>query len=86
MISPLYAYILNQSIQSQVVRIPIQDLNSIMISLGMDIVWVSARLGHANPKVTLEYYAHLISGHRNELVDFFQITPEDECEDSGEEK
>lgn len=59
---------------------------SIMISMGMDIVWVSARLGHANPKVTLEYYAHLIPGHRNELVDIFQITREDECEDSGEEK
>lgn len=31
---------------------------SILISEGVDIVKVSARLGHANPKITLEIYAH----------------------------
>jgi integrase len=49
---------------------------SIMISQGLDIVWVSARLGHANPRVTLEYYAHLLPGVQSELEDIFQITPQ----------
>jgi hypothetical protein len=45
---------------------------SILISQGVDIVKVSARLGHANPKITLETYAHLIPNADNELADIFQ--------------
>ncbi|MCM3004935.1 site-specific integrase [Priestia koreensis] len=44
---------------------------SILISEGVDIVRVAARLGHANPKITLETYAHLISDVDNEAADIF---------------
>lgn len=45
---------------------------SILISEGVDIVKVAHRLGHANPKITLETYAHLIPNVDNELADIFQ--------------
>ncbi|MFD1929601.1 tyrosine-type recombinase/integrase [Sporosarcina siberiensis] len=32
---------------------------SILIAEGVDIVKISDRLGHANPRITLEFYAHL---------------------------
>ncbi|MFD1735371.1 tyrosine-type recombinase/integrase [Bacillus salitolerans] len=44
---------------------------SILISSGVDLVKVSARLGHANPKITLETYAHLIPNDFNEVADIF---------------
>ena len=33
---------------------------SILISEGVDIVKIAARLGQANTKITLEFYAHLL--------------------------
>ncbi|MED4533588.1 site-specific integrase [Metabacillus fastidiosus] len=44
---------------------------SILISEGVDIVKVSARLGHTNPKTTLETYAHIIPNEDNEVADIF---------------
>ena len=38
---------------------------SILFSKDIDVMKVSKRLGHANPKITLEIYAHLIPNDRN---------------------
>ena len=32
---------------------------SMLIGSGMDILTISRRLGHANPKITLDVYGHL---------------------------
>ena len=53
---------------------------SILIAEGVDIVKVSHRLGHANPKITLETYAHLIPNADNELADIFQKALEQSSE------
>lgn len=45
---------------------------SILISSGVDIVKVSKRLGHANAKITLEIYAHLIPNEDNDTADIFE--------------
>ncbi|NHM33000.1 site-specific integrase [Neobacillus terrae] len=47
---------------------------SILISSGIDVVKISARLGHANPKITLEIYAHLLPNIQNDVADIFQET------------
>ena len=44
---------------------------SILISEGVDIVKISRRLGHANPKITLEFYAHLLPSADNDIADIF---------------
>ena len=44
---------------------------SILISEGVDIVKISKRLGHANPKITLEFYAHLMPNADNDIADIF---------------
>ncbi|WP_332844052.1 tyrosine-type recombinase/integrase [Solibacillus palustris] len=44
---------------------------SILISEGVDIVKISKRLGHANPKITLEFYAHLLPNADNDIADIF---------------
>ena len=44
---------------------------SILISEGVDIVKISKRLGHANPKIRLEYYAHLLPNTDNDISDIF---------------
>ncbi|GGA40569.1 site-specific integrase [Psychrobacillus lasiicapitis] len=44
---------------------------SILISEGVDIVKISKRLGHANPKITLEFYAHLLPNEDNDIADIF---------------
>lgn len=44
---------------------------SILISEGVDIVKVAAHLGHANPKITIETYAHLVPNVDNDLADIF---------------
>ncbi|WP_374967132.1 tyrosine-type recombinase/integrase [Lysinibacillus sp. RS5] len=46
---------------------------SILISKGVDIVKVAHRLGHVNPKNTLETYAHLIPNQENEVADIFHF-------------
>jgi integrase len=33
---------------------------SILISEGVDIVKISYRVGHTNPKIILEFYSHLL--------------------------
>ncbi|MFS3929480.1 tyrosine-type recombinase/integrase [Priestia flexa] len=53
---------------------------SILLSEGVDVVRVSARLGHANPKITLETYAHLIPNADNEVADIFHKAFEQSCE------
>ena len=45
---------------------------SILISKGVDVVKVSKRLGHANAKITLETYAHLVPDEDNDLADVFE--------------
>ncbi|WP_409294702.1 tyrosine-type recombinase/integrase [Peribacillus sp. SCS-26] len=42
---------------------------SILISEGVVIVIVSARLDHSNPKIILETYAHLIPNEDNAVAD-----------------
>lgn len=44
---------------------------SILISEGVDLVKVSARLGHANAKITMEIYAHLIPNQDDDVADIF---------------
>ena len=44
---------------------------SILISEGVDIVKISKRLGHANPKITLEFYGHLLPNADNDIADIF---------------
>jgi integrase len=46
---------------------------SILISEGVDNEKVSARLGHANPKITLEIYTHLMpnTNNHNDVTDIF---------------
>ncbi|BDH61832.1 hypothetical protein MTP04_19620 [Lysinibacillus sp. PLM2] len=44
---------------------------SILIDQGVDIVKISKRLGHANPRITLEVYAHLLPNSDNEIADIF---------------
>jgi integrase len=57
---------------------------SILISAGADIVTVSRLLGHANPKITLEFYAHLLPGAKNEIAELFHnsIQHNDDDKDS----
>lgn len=61
--------------QSGVTEIRFHDIRhthaSILIAEGVDIVKISDRLGHANPKVTMEFYAHLLPNSHNELADIF---------------
>ena len=45
---------------------------SILISEGIDIVKISNRLGHANPKITYECYAHLLPNSDSDVADIFQ--------------
>lgn len=45
---------------------------SILLSSKVDIVKVCARLGHANPKVTLGTYAHLLPEEQDEVADIFE--------------
>lgn len=56
-------------------RIRFHDLRhthaSILISEGVDVVRISDRLGHSNPKITLEYYAHLLPDATDEVADIF---------------
>ncbi|PUB15206.1 hypothetical protein [Paenisporosarcina sp. OV554] len=42
-----------------------------LISEGVDIVKISNRLRHANPKITFEYYAHLLPNSDNDVADIF---------------
>lgn len=49
-----------------------QKALSKITSEGVDIVKVAHRLGHANPKITLETYALLILNQDNEVADIFQ--------------
>ncbi|MFZ3589293.1 tyrosine-type recombinase/integrase [Bacillus sp. DJP31] len=44
---------------------------SILLSEGVDIVKVSSRLGHSNPKVTLEFYAHLVPNIDDDVAEIF---------------
>lgn len=45
---------------------------SILISSGVDVEKVSKRLGHANVKIPLETYAHLVPNEDNDLADIFE--------------
>ncbi|RSK26535.1 site-specific integrase [Bacillus sp. HMF5848] len=59
-----------------VTRIRFHDLRhthaSILLNNNVDIVKVSARLGHANPRVTLEIYAHLLPNNQSEVPEVFE--------------
>jgi hypothetical protein len=40
-------------------------LASILISQGLDVVWISRQIGHSNPTVTLNTYADLFARERH---------------------
>lgn len=44
---------------------------SFLIAAGIDIVRISNRLGHASPRTTLEFYAHLLQSKDNDIADIF---------------
>ncbi|MDQ7860299.1 tyrosine-type recombinase/integrase [Peribacillus frigoritolerans] len=44
---------------------------SILISEGVDIVKVAARLGHSDPTITLKNYAHMMPNQDDEVADIF---------------
>ncbi|MDO7486490.1 tyrosine-type recombinase/integrase [Peribacillus frigoritolerans] len=44
---------------------------SVLISEGVDIVKVAARLGHSDPTITLKNYAHMIPNQDDEVADIF---------------
>ena len=54
---------------------------SILIAKGVDIVNISARLGHANPKITLEFYAHLLPDSTSEVAEVFHSALEKQRND-----
>lgn len=60
---------------SKVPKIRFHDLRhthaSILISEGIDVVEVSSRLGHSNPRTTLETYAHLVPNKNDSAADRF---------------
>ena len=49
---------------------------SFLIFKGIDIVYISHRLGHANISVTLKTYAHLLKDHEeqeeNKTIEFLE--------------
>ena len=49
---------------------------SVLIANRVDIVKVSKRLGHANTKITLEVYAHLIPNEDDDTAGIFEKTLE----------
>jgi site-specific recombinase XerD len=40
-----------------------------LINAGVDIVTISKRIGHANPKITLEVFAHLFPSKDGKAAD-----------------
>lgn len=46
---------------------------SILLSEGVDLVKVSARMGHTSPKTTLEIYAHLVPNNDYDVADVFEM-------------
>ena len=40
-----------------------------LISSGVDVVKIAARLGNVNPKITLEFYAHLLPISHSDVAD-----------------
>lgn len=70
-------------------RIRFHDLRhthaSILISEGVDVVRISDRLGHSNPKITLEYYAHLLPNANDEVAEIFHNALQIPSDDPGEE-
>lgn len=61
---------------------------SLLLAGGAPITYVSAQLGHANPAMTLRYYARSISGHGRRWVDLLDLDrptaiPESEMEPKG---
>ena len=63
------------SVAANVTSIRFHDIRhthaSILISEGVDIVKVAARLGHSDPTITLKNYAHLIPNQDDEVADIF---------------
>jgi integrase len=45
---------------------------SVLLSEGVSVVAVSARLGHASTRTTLDYYAHLLPGDDSKCVDVWE--------------
>ncbi|WP_419776321.1 tyrosine-type recombinase/integrase [Oceanobacillus profundus] len=46
---------------------------SILLSGGVDLVKVAARMGHTSPKKTLEIYAHLVPNNDYDVADVFEM-------------
>ncbi|NYF24037.1 tyrosine-type recombinase/integrase [Sporosarcina sp. JAI121] len=61
--------------EANVVAIRFHDMRdtyaSILLSEGVDIVKISARLGHANPEIVLGLYAHLLPNSHSDVADIF---------------
>ncbi|MDN4607962.1 site-specific integrase [Sporosarcina highlanderae] len=74
--------VMNRIVRSvNVPKIRFHDLRhthaSILVSKGVDVVRISARMGHANPKITLEYYAHLLPNENDDVADIFHNAIQD---------
>jgi len=63
------------TLEAKVTAIRFHDMRhthaSILISSGVDVVKIAARLGHVNPKITLEFYAHLLPNSHSDVADIF---------------
>ncbi|MFD1205743.1 tyrosine-type recombinase/integrase [Sporosarcina contaminans] len=74
-------------------RIRFHDLRhshaSILISEGVDVVRISDQLGHSNPEITLDYYAHLLPNTNDGVADIFHNAlqiPSNHPEEEGNKK
>lgn len=47
---------------------PVPGYASLLIANGLNVVFVSRQLGHANPGVTMGVYAHLAQRERGEVA------------------
>lgn len=59
---------------------------SILIAERVDIAQIAARLGHVNPRITLEFYAHLLPGSQNEVADAFHNAVRDSANKEEEQE
>lgn len=59
--------------EAKVTAIRFHDMRYIHASIlkveGVDVVKIAARIGHTNPKITLEFYAHLIPNSHSDVAD-----------------
>jgi integrase len=76
--NPLFASTVQHALKRECARLELPILTphslrhlhaSLLIAKGVPITAVSARLGHANPQVTLKIYAHALAGQDRQAAD-----------------